>query len=428
MKILFIHPSFPAQYKHLIHHFAKDPAHQVVFISKEHKTDVPQGVTNIVYKPARSASPLTHRYLLGAEKAVLNGQEVWRVCRKLKEEEQFTPDIICVHPGWGDGLFLKDIYPDTPVLAYFEFFYRSHGADVNFDPELPTTLDDDARVRMKNTTNLVNLDMCDWGISPTHWQKSMHPEVYHSKISVIHEGIDTQKVKANPEVSLSLPNGTTLRKGDPIITYVTRNFEHYRGSHQFLRAVKLIQEKHPTVQVIAVGADEVSYGRQAPKGKRYRHMMLEEVQPDLSRLHFTGPVPYEHFLRILQVSTAHIYLTVPFVLSWSAMEAMAAECLVIGSATPPVQEVITDGENGLLVDFFSPQQIADTALKVLEAPEKYDALRKAARQTVVDQYDISLLLPKQIELITQLAEGQYPPPIHDTLDAPRAQEALYQAA
>ena len=426
MKILFIHPSFPAQYKHLIRHFGSSPEHEVLFISQRHNSDVPQGVRNIIFEAPRTPSPNIHRYLLGAEKAVLQGQEIWRVCRKLKESEGFVPDVICAHPGWGAGMFLKDIYPSSPILSYFEFFYRSQGADVNFDPELPTSLDDAARVRVKNTTNLINLEMTDWGISPTHWQKSIHPEEYHHKISVIHEGINTDIVKPNPDVTIRLNDTLTLKKGDPIITYVTRNFEHYRGSHHFLRAVKLIQEQHPTVKIIAVGADEVSYGRASEDGRPYRHTLLEEVKPDMSRLFFTGAIPYEQFLKVLQISSAHIYLTVPFVLSWSMMEAMAAECLVIGSATPPVEEVLQDGVNGLLVDFFSPEEIAAKAVEALQKPEKYQSLRQAARQTILDHYDIQKLLPKQISLIEQLAAGQMPPAIHSELEAPHSPENLFR--
>ena len=426
MKILFIHPSFPAQYKHLIRHFAENPKNEVLFISKEHKLPLPEGVTNIQFQDPRAPAPNGHRYLIGAEKAVLQGQEIWRICRKLKETDGFTPDIICVHPGWGAGLFLKDIYPETPILSYFEFFYRSQDADVNFDPELPTTLDDKARVRVKNTTNLLNLDMTDWGISPTHWQKSIHPAEYHHKISVIHEGIDTSIVKPNDDVTMELKDGTILRKGDPIITYVTRNFEHYRGSHQFLRAVKHIQEMHPTAKIIAVGADEISYGRAAPDGKRYRHMLLDEVKPDLSRLFFAGTIPYSDFLKVLQISSAHIYLTVPFVLSWSMLEAMAAECLVIGSSTQPVQEVIEDGKNGVLVDFFSPEEIAAKAVDVLNNPKKYAKMRKNARKTILQRYDIQKLLPQQIALIEQLAAGQIPPAIHNKLSEPISEDFLFQ--
>ena len=426
MKILFIHPSFPGQYKHLVRHYAADKKNQVVFISKKHRITVPDNVHNIVYEVPREASPNIHRYLLGHEKAVLQGQEIWRICRKLKETEGFTPDIIAVHPGWGDGLFLKDIYPNTPILSYFEFFYRFKGADVNFDPETPSTIDDAARVRIKNDTNLQNLEMTDWGIAPTHWQKSVHPKEYQDKISVIHEGINTEVVKANAEASFTLKDGRVLKKGDPIITYVTRNFEHYRGSHQFIRAVKHIQELHPDALVVAVGADDVSYGRRPEDGKYYRHMLLDEVKPDMSRLFFTGTLAYDDYLKILQISSAHIYLTVPFVLSWSMLEAMAAECLVVGSATAPVQEVIKDGENGVLVDFFSPKEIAEKAVDVLNNPEKYAPMRKAARQRILDNYDTKHLLPKQIELIEQIAQKQIPPRIHDSLQPKEAMNHLFK--
>lgn len=387
-----------------------------------------ENVHHAIYEVPREPAPSTHRYLIGTERAVLQGQEVWRMCKKLKEVEGFTPDIICVHPGWGDGLFLKDIYPDVPLLSYFEFFYHYEGADVNFDPELPVSKDDQARIRIKNTSNLHNLHLMDWGITPTHWQKSLHPAEYHDRISVLHEGVDTQMVKPDPEVKITNPEGKELRRGDPIITYVTRNFEHYRGSHHFLRAVKLIQEQHPTAQIIAVGGDEVSYGRAAPEGKTYRHMLLDEVQPDMSRLFFPGRVPYHVFLQILQVSTAHIYLTVPFVLSWSMLEAMAAECLVIGSATAPVQEVIEDGKNGVLVDFFSPEEIAKATLDVLNNSEKYDGMRKAARQTIQQRYEIADLMPQHIQLIEQIAARQFPPPLHNQLQAPLSEKTLFRKA
>lgn len=418
MKLLFIHPNIPGQYKHLVKHYAANPENTVVFITKPKQGYNEPGIHKVEYELARQPAPNIHRYLIGAERAVLQGQEVWRVCRKLKDEEGFTPDVICCHPGWGDGLYLKDIYPHVPLLSYFEFFYRFHGADVNFDPELPVSVDDAARVRTKNVTNLQNLDAADWGVTPTHWQRSVHPEVYHSKISVIHEGVDTNMVKpaeAGAECKLQIGN-TLLQKGDPIITYVTRNFEHYRGSHHFLRAVKLIQDAHPKAHVIAVGADQVSYGR-ASEGKPYRIQLIEEVKPDLNRLHFPGHVSYDVFLRILQLSTAHIYLTVPFVLSWSMLEAMSAECLIIGSDTAPVREVIEDGKNGLLVDFFSPEKIAEKAIAVLEKPADYDDIRKAARRTIQERYDLTKLLPLQCKLIEQVSQKQFPPPVQKDINA-----------
>jgi glycosyltransferase involved in cell wall biosynthesis len=375
-------------------------------------------VHKVEYLPRHDAMPTTHRYLIGTERAILQGQEVWRVCKKLKTEEGFVPDIICTHPGWGDALFLKDIYPDSPILSYFEFHYRFHGADVNFDPELPVTMDDAARIRIKNLVNLVNLDAADWGITPTHWQKSVHPAVYHPKISVLHEGVDTAHVAPNPHAVLQLDGGKhSFKFGDPVITYVARNFEHYRGFHQFMRAVKIIQEARKDVHIVAVGADEVSYGRAAPKGMTYRRKMIDEIKPDMDRLHFIGQVDYKVFLSVLQISTAHIYLTVPFVLSWSMLEAMSAGCVVIGSDTAPVREVLEDGRNGLLVDFFSPEDIAKKALAVLEKPADYQPMRQAARQTIIDRFDLQKLLPLHEKLIEQIASKQFPPKVQLEINA-----------
>lgn len=418
MKILFIHPNIPGQYKYLVKHFAADPKNQVVFICKPKKDFEIEGVYKVEYVNRREPVHSTHRYLIGTERAVLQGQEVYRVCKKLKNDEGFTPDVICAHPGWGDVLFIKDIYPNVPLLSYFEFFYHFHGSDVNFDPELPITEDDAARIRTKNAVNLLNLDAMDWGITPTHWQKSRHPEVYHHKISVLHEGVDTNLVAPRPAASLRLNNGEhTFKPGDPVITYVSRNFEHYRGFPSFMRAVKIIQEQRKDVHIVAIGADDVSYGRKPVDGKTYRQAMLEDIKPDMSRLHFIGQVDYDVFLRVLQISSAHIYLTVPFVLSWSMLEAMSAGCVVVGSNTAPVREVIEDGRNGVLVDFFSPEQIAKAALDALERPQHYQQMRQAARQTIVDRFDLTKLMPLQAKLIEQVAAKQFPPRVQSEIDA-----------
>jgi glycosyltransferase involved in cell wall biosynthesis len=410
MKILFMHPNIPGQYKHLCRAFAEDPNNQVVFLCKPNTKITIPGVTKVEYELFRQPSPYTHRYLVGTERAVLQGQETWRVCKNLKEKEGFIPDVICAHPGWGDAMFIKDIYPTAKLINFFEFYYRATGSDVGF--EHPATEDDKARIRTKNIINLLSLEACDWGVSPTRWQFQQYPSDYHYKMSVIHDGIDTSIARPNPNAKISLPDGKILKFGDPVVTYISRNFEHYRGFHTFMGAVKLLQEARPDVHVLAVGADEVSYGRPAPQGTTYRKMVTEQLKPDMSRLHFIGTLPYNDMLKVMQVSAAHIYLTYPFVLSWSMMEAMACECLMIGSKTAPVEEVITDGENGLLTDFFSPHELANRVLYALDNQETLRPLRTKARQTIVEHYDLKKLLPKQMELITGLSHGVYPSPSH----------------
>lgn len=417
MKILFLHPNMPGQYKHLCRAFAQDPANTVVFITKPKEDVNIPGVHKVEYKPPREPSASTHRYLIGTERGVIQGQEVWRMCKQLKTQEGFVPDVICAHPGWGDALYVKDIYPDTPLLSFFEFYYRSKGADVNFDPNDQFTEDDNARIRTKNIVNILSLESADWGLSPTRWQWIQHPELFRSKISVIHDGIDTDAVRPDPNAVLTLKDGRTLSRKDEVVTYVARNFEPYRGFPTFMRAAELILKRRPNCQIVAVGADGVSYGKQPPKGKTYRQMMLEEVKLDRSRIHFVGNLPYNEFLKVLQISSAHIYLTYPFVLSWSFLESMAAECILIGSSTPPVMEALTDGENGLLVDFFSHTELADKVDEVLNHPERYVEIRKRARQFVEQRYALKKLLPLHMELVRDVAKGQFPPPAHQKIEA-----------
>ncbi|MBN8530868.1 MAG: glycosyltransferase, partial [Alphaproteobacteria bacterium] len=270
---------------------------------------------------------------------------------------------------------------------------------------------DKARIRIKNGLNLFNLEAMDWGLSPTWWQWSLHPKEYRDRISVIHDGIDTNEITPVEELELQMQSGIKLSKKDEIVTYVARNFEPYRGFPTAMRAFKIIQERRPNCHIIAVGGDEISYGKRPPAGKTYRQMMMEEVQGlDMSRLHFTGHLKYNVFLNVLKISRAHLYLTYPFVLSWSALEAMSAGCVVIGSDTEPVREVIEDGKNGLLVDFFSPQSVADRVDEVLDHKNYHQQIRDNARQTVIDRYDINLLLPLHMQLVEDLANRRLPPP------------------
>ena len=266
------------------------------------------------------------------------------------------------------------------------------------------------RVRTRNAGNLLGLDAADWGQSPTQWQKSTYPAIYHPTLRVVHEGIDTDTVRPDPQARLRLPgNAPVLAAGEEIVTYVARNLEPYRGFPSFMRSLPAILNARPRAQVVIIGGDEVSYGARLPEGQTYRQRLLDELGGalDRNRVHFLGKVPYATFLKVLQVSAVHVYLTYPFVLSWSMLEAMAAGCLVVGSKTPPVEEVIRDGENGVLVDFFTPEAIAGRVVAALAEPEQFLALRKNARQTMIDAYDLKrICLPEQIRLLETAAGGR----------------------
>ncbi len=407
MKILLVHQNFPGQYLHIARYLGSIPGNQVVFITQRKDAEIP-GVKKVVYQPRRTITPQVHHYLRESEAAVLNAQEVARIAIDLRNAG-FVPDVMLGHNGWGEIWYLRDIFPSSPLIGYFEFFYRLHGADVGFDAADPITTDTAPRLRTKNLGNLLALDTANIGQCPTHWQKSGYPKRYHSILHVIHEGIDTQVVTPDPQAHLRIPDSEIeLAAGDEVVTYVARNLEPYRGFHIFMRSLPRILARRPNAQVVIVGGDDVSYGARLPEGRTFRQASLEELKGslDLSRVHFLGKVPYTTFLKVLQISRVHVYLTYPFVLSWSMLEAMSAGCLVVGSRTPPVEEVVRDGGNGYLVDFFSPEEVAERVLEVLSDRRAHDSMRRNARQTIIDEYDLrTVCLPAHMALINGLARS-----------------------
>ncbi|MFM5892255.1 MAG: glycosyltransferase family 4 protein [Dolichospermum sp.] len=394
-RILFLHPNFPAQFRHLAAALAQDSNYQIVFGTNRQEGTIP-GVFKAIYQPSRQAAPQTHHYVRNLENAVITGQAVYRMAENLKTQG-FIPDIIYGHSGWGPTLFMKEIFPKAELLCFFEWFYHAHGSDADFDPSEPLNADDLCRIRVKNTPILIDLYNCHRGLSPTNWQRQQFPLEYHSKISVCHDGIDTNFFQPQPNAKLVLPRiNLDLSQVTELVTYVGRGMEPYRGFPQFMAAVALIQQQRPNCHVVVVGEDRVAYGKTLPDGKTYKQLMLEKLDLDLSRLHFTGRLPYHEYLQVLQASSAHIYLTRPFVLSWSMLEAMSTGCLLIASDTPPVLEVIENGKNGLLVDFFSPQQIANKVNMALDNSQDMIPIRTAARKTIINNYDLATLLPQHL--------------------------------
>ena len=401
MKVLLAHQNFPGQYLHLAKHLASNPGNEVVFLTQRQEVDLP-GVKKVIYKPKRKVNPAVHHYIREVEGMVLNGQEITRLAMGLRDSG-FMPDVMLGHNGWGEIWYLKEVWPEVPLIGYFEFFYRLHGADVGFDPNIPETPDTGPRVRTKNIGNLLGLDACDYGQCPTQWQKSLYPKRYHSMLHVIHEGIDTKAVAPNPKARLRIgETGPEFAAGEEIVTYVARNLEPYRGFPTFMRALPEVLRRRPKAQILIVGGDDVSYGARLPEGQTYKANMLKELGDslDLSRVHFLGKLPYAGFLKVLQISRVHVYLTQPFVLSWSMLESMSAGCLVVGSKTQPVQEVLRHGENGLLVDFHSHHEVAERIIEALEDPRVHKSIRQNARETIVHNYDLhTICLPAHLNLL-----------------------------
>ena len=401
MKILFIHQNFPGQFKHLAPALC-ECGHEVSALTLSKKA-VPAGVKVIPYKLGRVNGKDTHPWLIDSESKVIRAEAAYRAASELRDQG-YTPDLIIAHPGWGESLFLKQVWPTAKLLAYCEYFYGAKGSEIDFDPEFPPGKDDACKVELKNINNLLHLSLMDQGLTPTRWQQTSHPIEAHSKLAVIHDGIDTELVKPNLDSWLQLER-VRLSKDDEIITFVNRNLEPLRGFHVFMRALPELLKRRPNARVMIVGGDDVSYGAKPPEGKTWRQHFLNELegQLDLSRIHFLGNVAYQHYLALLQVSTVHVYLTYPFILSWSLLEAMACGCAIVASKTAPVEEVIEDQKDGLLVDFFSKAALVDAIVELIENPKLRHQLGLAARQKIIANYDLKThCLPQQIELMEGL--------------------------
>ena len=398
MKLLFVHQNFPGQFKHLAPALAQ-AGHQVRALAIS-GSDV-AGVEVLRYKPARGNGHDTHPYAREFETKVIRGEACAAAALQLKAAG-YAPDVIIANPGWGESLFLKDVWPRARMLALIEFYYAAQGLDYGFDAELHRPdLMDEARLRAKNAHLLLTLEAMDGGWSPTHFQRGTVPRTWRDRLEVIFDGIDTAVVRPDAAASLIVA-GRSLRAGDEVVTFVNRNLEPMRGYHVFMRALPEILRQRPNAVALVIGGDGVSYGAAAPAGTTWKQVFLDEVRGrlDMSRVFFLGRVPYADYLRVLQVSACHVYLTYPFVLGWSCIEAMSTGGLVVGSATPPVQEVISHGENGLLVDFFDTGALAATVVDCLAQPARHAPLRAAARHTVQTRYDLATIcLPQQLRLI-----------------------------
>ncbi len=420
MDVLFIHPNFPGQFRGLASALcAKNDMRVYTLRDASRNQSLPDlpGATHWTYAPPAESSQEVHSYLRATDVGIRRGQTVARLLLE-KKHQGFEPDVIYVHPAWGDALYLKDIFPDAYVIGLFEYFYQTRGADVGFDPEFPLEFDDIFRVRTMNTLQLLSLEACDLGLCATAWQRSRYPKAYQDRLQVLHEGIDTVGLAPKDGAVLEVEGASytvgehtivsdhaVLRAGDEVLTYVSRSLEPYRGIHTFMRALPLILRERPNCHVLILGKDEPTYGPPPKTGAHWRDVLLAELIPRvdeamLARVHFMGSVPYTQYLKVLAVSRVHVYLTYPFVLSWSMLEAMSMGCLVVGSRTAPVEEVIRHGENGLLVDFKDAGELAKTVNAALADPLPYAPLGRKARQDIIQGYDFAAqVLPEHLALL-----------------------------
>lgn len=399
-KFLFIHQNFPGQFIHIATELVR-LGHEVVALGIKGRAVA--GVKFLRYQPKAPERVSGVEAAVDFETKIVRGIACTQVMAKLKSSG-FNPDVVVAHPGWGEALFCKDVWPAARLVMFAEFFYGTAGTDYNFDPEFTAdTLASRMRLRLKNSVHLHALHAADAIYAPTQWQASQLPRDYRAKTQVIFDGIDTQHVKPNAQASIHLQReGVTLNSQSEMITFVNRNLEPYRGFHIFMRALPEILRQRPKAHVLIIGRDEVSYGSPPKTGGTWRQVMLAEVgaQLPMARVHFLGGLAFEDYLRVMQLSSCHVYLTYPFVLSWSCLEAMSAGRVVVASRTGPVTEVIEHGKNGLLFDFFDVAALSKQVIEVLDKPKSFAGLGVQARKTVIERYDLnSKCLPELVKLL-----------------------------
>jgi len=405
MKFLFIHQNFPGQFKFLAPALVK-AGHSVTALVPSNSgssTEDHSGIEVLVYPLKRGNTPGIHDWVIDLESKVIRGQSCAQYALNMKSEG-FEPDIIIAHPGWGESLFLKNVWPDALLKIYCEYYYLFDGGDVGFDPEYDDSNPLKAsRLQMKNLNILSHCEVADQMLAPTRWQASTFPDRIANRITVIHDGVDTEEVSPQEDASLILPSGSRVGRGDRVVTYVARNLEPHRGFHTFMRALPELLAGDAQLQVLIVGSEDKGYGLTPASGLSWKQTLEAETLAGVpeqlrARVHFLGRLSYQDYLQVLSVSSVHVYLTYPFVLSWSLMEAMSMGCAIVASDTTPVSEVINHDQEGLLVDFFSPSEIVTAVTGLLADESKRKRLGSGARKKIVEQYDLrSQCLPRLME-------------------------------
>lgn len=409
-QILFVHQNFPGQYRYLSRYYAQHNEWDAIAVGERQCIErqlrvIPKNITLLAYDmPKRSPENISSR--LKSFSSYVDRADVLEQLLLRQKHQGLAPDVILAHPGWGEAMYLKEIFPNAKLICFFEYYFSTTDNNIGFDPDIGSSLNQQISYRMANTTSLISLGAADVGVCPTHWQLSTFPKEYQQNIDVIHDGVDTVNVKPQPCRELTLTDlsgrAVTLSDNDEVVSYSVRNLEPSRGFHRFMRALPSLQKTRPNAYFVVIGGDDKSYSGTHPSGKCWREILLDEVQDklDMQRIIFAGKIPYASLLTVFSITRLHIYLTTPFVLSWSLLEAMACEAPILASATPPVEEVVNDGENGILFDYFSIEDMVEKANVLLDDADKRSHIGKQARRHIIKHYDLqTICLPQHVKMI-----------------------------
>jgi glycosyltransferase involved in cell wall biosynthesis len=397
MHILFIHQNFPAQFGHIAAYLIKKKGFRCTFLSEAPPANV-EGIERIQYQVAGGATERTHFCARTFENAMWHSQAIYEA---LAARSDIQPDLIVAHSGFLSTIFLRELYK-CPIVNYFEFYYLTQGSDMDFRPDFPYPAIKLLRARARNANLLLDLENCDIGYSPTRWQRNLFPENYRSKIRVAFDGVDTTFWRPLPEKTRRIANWV-VPEGVRVVTYVSRGLESIRGFDIFMKTAKLLCQRRRDLVFFVVAEDRICYGGDAEfiGGNSFKQWVLARDNYDLSRFIFTGLLPPAKLVELFSLTDLHIYLTVPFVLSWSLMDALACGATVLASNTAPVSEVIKHGQNGLLADFFDVEGIADLAGKVLDNPGAYRPLGQNGVEMVRDRYSLEVCLPRMLDIFEE---------------------------
>ncbi|WP_101067254.1 glycosyltransferase [Roseovarius salinarum] len=411
MKILFIHQNFPGQFKHLAPALAQAGHDCRSLTLRVDKPATWKGVQVFPYRLPERSGQNVHPWLIDLDTKVTRAEACFRAAQRLKDDG-YAPDLIVAHPGWGEAMFLRDLWPQARMALYCELYHHADYPHLGFDPEFddPPGLAEALRIRMKNLNNHLHFPHAHAGLSPTRFQADTFPPEIRDKITVIHDGIDTRRARPERQARFALSEDTVLTRDDEVITFVNRNLEPYRGYHVFMRALPRLLQDRPGAQIVIVGGDEVSYGARPPKGRTWKQIFIDEVRDripddDWARVHFVGRIAYDDFLSLLQVARVHVYLTYPFVLSWSLLEAMSCGAAVVASDTAPVREVIDHDHTGRLVGFFDGDALVGEVCALLDDAGARAALGAAARDLMIRDYDLrTVCLPRQLDWVSDVMD------------------------
>ena len=383
--VLFVHNNFPAQFRDLVN-VLRARGVPCAAIGGPNAPGI-DGMAMGRYGMQRGSTPGILPLAVRAEADLIRAEGALRVARALKERG-FDPAVIVGHSGWGETILLEEAFPDAKVVLYPEFFYRGRGLDIDFDSEfLPTTDEAILLGKAKNATLALALTDADAIVSPTEFQGSLLPPVFQPLVRVIHEGIDVDQIRPEAAAPFVVSDELTIQPGAPVITHINNQLEPLRGLHIFARALPRLMAEVPDAQILIFGqTHKRPYGGSPTDGRSWREVCFDGVEVDPARLHFLGKTSHDRMLQALRLSTAHVYYTYPFVLSWSLVEAMASGCYVIASDTPPLHDAIEDGVNGRLLPFFDVEALSEAMIAACRDPQASAPLRAAARETAVAKF------------------------------------------